>query len=121
MIKKEMSCVVCNKTVPLEQLRADKLGKNWICSSCYEKQNYKKPLSVKDFRTIGLTKKEIEKPDLNPRKKQLKQKYRCALCKFVSNQTSATAICPNCGKKDVLIRVMSTNELLEELSISPFS
>lgn len=117
-MNKEVSCIICNKVIPVDQMRADKSARGWICPGCYDKQNYKKSLKsiYKDYRTLGLTQKGIEKKS----EEQKKQNYRCALCKFVSKQTSANAPCPNCGKKDVLIRIQSTSEILKELELSPF-
>ncbi|MEK6953077.1 MAG: hypothetical protein AABX29_08750 [Nanoarchaeota archaeon] len=127
MLNKEVTCILCNKSVSIDNIRADKSAKGWICPNCYEKQHYKKPLKsiVKDFRKVGIEYKEI----LNPQNKveskiitrrEEKEKYRCALCKFVSKQSSSTALCPNCGKTDILVRIQSTEELLKELEISPF-
>ncbi|MBI2499582.1 hypothetical protein HYV88_05050 [Candidatus Woesearchaeota archaeon] len=127
MLNKEVTCVLCNKSVSIDNMRADKSAKGWICPNCYEKQHYKKPLKsiTKDFRNVGMEYKTIldqqnmVKPKINI-KQEKKEKYRCALCKFVSKQTSAAALCPNCGKSDILVRIQNTEELLKELEISPF-
>jgi len=78
MINKEVTCILCIKNVSIDNMRADKSAKGWICPNCYEKQHYKRPLKsiTKDFRNVGTEYKTIPdqqnmvKPKINIKQKK---------------------------------------------------
>ena len=86
-----ISCAKCKNKVPLNDLKADKDGKIWICTTCYSLQHPDKQKS-----------KLVQERDFNyPRLEESskKFKYRCAACKFTfSRNTEFRGMCPYCNK-----------------------
>ncbi len=122
-----ISCSKCKGRVPLNDLRADKTGKGWVCISCYSIQhpslNIKKPTvsqqqntqtnvqrtqAVQSFMNKPQT---VEKPMIldNRQKPSImseilkKYNYQCVGCKYrFSRNYEYKGMCPFCGKQGSL-------------------
>ena len=96
-----ISCSKCKGRVPLNDLKADKEGKNWVCTSCYalqhpalrsiQKQGFEKPVSNIAFKSETLGKKF---------------KYHCNACKYnFSRNAEYKGSCPYCDKINTIEKV----------------
>ncbi|MEK6934966.1 MAG: hypothetical protein AABW46_03745 [Nanoarchaeota archaeon] len=110
MIKKEITCHICNKRTVIGDLRANRDGKSWICVSCYENQFPRKQLKKeRNYNKLTLPKSKLSKyPDT---------KYKCASCFFITEKLSINAFCPNCGRKNTLYKLPSASEILKEVNM----
>lgn len=92
-----ISCSKCKTRVPLNDLRADKEGKKWICTSCYSLQH---PILNQQKGKL-----EYEKPINTPRNidSNKKFRYQCTGCKYIfSRNTEYLGICPYCSKSGTI-------------------
>ncbi|MEK6937021.1 MAG: hypothetical protein AABW58_03030 [Nanoarchaeota archaeon] len=117
-----ISCSKCKGRVPLNDLRADKTGKGWVCISCYSLQhpdlNIRKPTTqqqniyvqkVQTSETFMNKPHTVEKPMVLERKQSImaeilkKYNYQCNACKYkFSRNQEYNGMCPFCGKKNTL-------------------
>ena len=89
-----LACSKCKGKVPLNDLRADKDGKSWVCSSCYSIQHPK-------LRNENISQeKKVNKIQFSSDKKF---KYQCEICKFkFARNSEYKGLCPYCSKEGSL-------------------
>ena len=111
-----ISCSKCKGRVPLNDLRADRGGKSWICLSCYSIQhpnlrtptmnfNSQKQNSQQTMQKPVVEKTQlIEKPKPSVMSQILKKyNYQCNGCKYkFSRNQEYNGLCPFCGKENTL-------------------
>lgn len=121
-----ISCSKCKGRVPLNDLRADKTGKGWVCISCYSMQhpslNIKRPdsqIPKQQGMVVNVQKVQqfINRPqvsekavvienkprDLIMREILKKYNYQCSACKYrFSRNYEYKGVCPFCGKHGCL-------------------
>jgi len=108
-----ISCSKCKGRVPLNDLRADKGGKSWICLSCYSVQhpNLREPSMPLNSQKQFMQKSVQEKPRAateNPKPSVMSQilkkyNYQCSGCKYkFSRNVEYNGLCPFCGKSNTL-------------------
>jgi len=91
-----ISCAKCKGKVALNDLKADKEGKAWICTSCYSIQHPNIKIAQNPLSNI---KKEIQIKDIKLEDNNKKFTYLCNACKFkFSRNTEFRGMCPYCGK-----------------------
>lgn len=102
-------CSRCRKKAPINEVRADKTGRDWICLECYdfqhpEKETSEQLISGADVSTIQETAKAEFLNRVERREEQLKigeaKKYICISCKykFIRRPDFIGKGCPFCGK-----------------------
>ena len=92
-----ISCSKCKSRVPLNDLKADKEGKKWICTSCYGMQH-------------PVAQKAAEKSFNTPRMENLDKKFRyqCTACKYLFTRNSEfRGLCPYCSKEGTIQNLKS--------------
>ncbi len=112
-----IACSKCKGRVPLNDLRADKTGRGWVCISCYFLQhpslNIRKPTmlqqvqsnvqvqSMQKVQPAQNTNRQIKDPIMKEILK--KYNYQCLACKYkFSRNYEYMGMCPFCGKSNTL-------------------
>lgn len=90
-----ISCSKCKSRVPLNDLKADKEGKKWICTSCYSVQHPNMPKTARTERDF--TTPKLENSDR-------KFRYQCTGCKYIFTRNfEFKGMCPYCSKEDTVV------------------
>ncbi len=85
-----IACSKCSTRVPLNDLKADKEGRKWVCTSCYSLQH---PMHQK------LRQPEKEFNNFKVESQNKKFKYQCASCKYsFTRNKEFQGMCPYCSK-----------------------
>src|SRR3989344_8867727 len=110
-----IACAKCKGRDPLNDLRADKTGKGWVCISCYSLQhpnlNIRRPAmeqqasvqvqGIQKVQAIQNSEKQIKDPIMREILK--KYNYQCSACKYkFSRNYEYKGMCPFCGKSNTL-------------------
>ena len=94
MINSKESLIACSKCklkVPLNDLKADKEGKKWVCTACYSLQH---PLNLEKSRIPERNFNNIKLEESNK-----KFKYQRTACKYsFSRNNEFKGVCPYCSK-----------------------
>lgn len=109
-----IACSKCKGRVPLNDLRADKTGKGWVCVSCYSMQhpslNTNKNVQQQNIQnnTIEIQRKQPQTSAIVKEKSIMSEilkkfNYQCGVCKYkFSRNFEYKGVCPFCGKLNTL-------------------
>ena len=112
IFEKTINCSQCNKPTLVSSLRADPAGERWICSACYTiyKETDQKQKITAALVSLSET---IQKRTVSPGKVSVKCEH--CLYSFSAYPHDLPPLCPYCGKKGTINRIISTASLLKEV------